>query len=111
MGSLPAQGCGFDYDGENEGHGGFLATNIANQGLLRGWLESTGPDVVMVHLGTNDVWSNIAAGEIVASLESLVADMRENNPAMKILVSLPFVSSAEDEGGAGDGAKESRSRR
>lgn len=57
-----------------------------------GWLASTGPDVVMVHLGTNDVWSNIAAEEIVGALESLVGDMRASNPAMKILVS-PFPSS------------------
>ncbi|KAL2105875.1 hypothetical protein VUR80DRAFT_7615 [Thermomyces stellatus] len=86
VGTLPGQGCGFEYDGENEGHGGFLATNIAAEGLLTGWLEATGPDVVMVHLGTNDVWSNIAAEEIVAALESLVGDMRANNPAMKILI-------------------------
>ena len=58
-----------------------------------GWLASTGPDVVMVHLGTNDVWSNIAAGEIVGALESLVGDMRASNPAMKILVSPLFLLS------------------
>ncbi|KAK7177881.1 cellulose-binding family ii [Paraphaeosphaeria sporulosa] len=34
VGTLPAPGCGFPYDGENEGHGGFLATDIANQNLL-----------------------------------------------------------------------------
>lgn len=107
VGTLPGQGCGFEYDGENEGHGGFLATNIAAEGLLTGWLEATGPDVVMVHLGTNDVWSNIAAEEIVAALESLVGDMRANNPAMKILVRAffpppyPFESRAKGEGWAG----------
>src|SRR5678815_749689 len=31
VGTLPPQGCGVPYDGDNEGHGGFLATNIANQ--------------------------------------------------------------------------------
>jgi hypothetical protein len=30
VGTLPPQGCGFPYDGENEGHGGYLATNVAN---------------------------------------------------------------------------------
>jgi len=58
VGTLPRQGCGFTYDGENEGHSGFLATNIARQNQLIGWLSQTKPDVVMVHLGTNDVWSN-----------------------------------------------------
>lgn len=87
MGTLPSQGCGFDHDGDNEGHGGFLATNIANEGLLRGWLESTGPDVVMVHLATNDIWSAISTEEILGAFESLVGDMRDSNPQMKILVS------------------------
>src|SRR5512147_1449045 len=30
VGTLPAQGCGFTYDGENEGHGGILGTNMAD---------------------------------------------------------------------------------
>ncbi len=50
VGTLPTQGCGFVYDGENEGHGGYLATNIANQSLLPGWLAATDPDVVIMHL-------------------------------------------------------------
>ena len=61
VGTLPPQGCGFTYDGENEGHGGFLATNVASQNQLVGWLAATDPDVVLMHFGTNDVWSNIAA--------------------------------------------------
>src|ERR1041384_2601490 len=61
VGTLPAPGCGFAYDGENEGHGGYLATDIANQNQLPGWLSATRPDVVLMHLGTNDVWNNIPA--------------------------------------------------
>ena len=87
MGTLPAQGCGFTYDGENEGHGGFLATNIANQGLLVGWLRQTTPDIVMMHLGTNDVWNNKSADEILKAFDTLVGQMRQNNKDMKILVS------------------------
>jgi hypothetical protein len=44
--------CGIPFDGDNEGHGGYLATNIANQNLLPGWLSATNPDIVMMHLGT-----------------------------------------------------------
>ena len=46
------------YDGDNEGHGGILGTNIADQNLLPAWLAATDPDVVLMHLGTNDVWNN-----------------------------------------------------
>jgi len=86
VGTLPAQGCGFPYDGENEGHGGYLATNIANQNLLPAWLAATDPDVVLMHLGTNDVWSNLSPATILAAFTTLVTQMRAANPAMKILV-------------------------
>ena len=78
--------CGIPFDGDNEGHGGYLATNIANQNLLPGWLSATNPDIVMMHLGTNDVWNNIAPTTILAAYSTLVNQMRANNPHMRILV-------------------------
>jgi lysophospholipase L1-like esterase len=86
VGTLPIQGCGITYDGDNEGHGGYLATNIANQNLLPGWLSATTPDIVLMHLGTNDVWSNIAPSTILAAFSTLVDQMRASNSHMKILV-------------------------
>jgi lysophospholipase L1-like esterase len=86
VGTLPAQGCGFTYDGDNEGHGGYLATNVASQNLLPGWLAATDPDVVLMHFGTNDVWSNLPPATILAAFTTLVAQMRAANPAMKIMV-------------------------
>src|SRR6266481_5717606 len=56
--------CGTPFDGDNDGHGGYLATNIANQNQLPPWLAATNPDVVMLQLGTNDVWNNIAPATI-----------------------------------------------
>ena len=41
VGTLPPQGCGVAYDGDNEGHGGILATNIADQNQLPAWLSAT----------------------------------------------------------------------
>ncbi|PRY38766.1 ricin-type beta-trefoil lectin domain protein [Umezawaea tangerina] len=86
VGTLPAQGCGFTYDGENEGHGGFLATRIADENQLPGWLSSTRPDIVLVHLGTNDVWNNIPASTILTAFTKLVGQMRASNPDTKVLV-------------------------
>ena len=86
VGTLPPQGCGFTYDGENEGHGGILATNIASQNQLPAWLSATHPDIVMMHLGTNDVWSNLPPATILAAFSTLVDQMRASNPSMKILV-------------------------
>jgi lysophospholipase L1-like esterase len=86
VGTLPPQGCGVTYDGDNEGHGGILATNIVSQNQLPGWLSATHPDIVMMHLGTNDVWNNIAPATILAAFGTLVDQMRASNPNMKILV-------------------------
>ena len=86
VGTQPAQGCGVAYDGDGEGHGGALATTTASSGALTGWLSATNPDIVMMHFGTNDVWSNIAPDTILSAFSTLVDQMRANNPNMKILV-------------------------
>ncbi|TDD00614.1 cellulose-binding protein [Nonomuraea deserti] len=86
VGTLPPQGCGVAHDGDNEGHGGFLATNVAAQNQLPGWLSTTRPDVVLMHFGTNDVWSDIAPATILGAFTTLANQMRASNPAMKILV-------------------------
>jgi lysophospholipase L1-like esterase len=86
VGTLPPQGCGIPYDGDNEGHGGILATDIANQNLLPPWLAATRPDIVMMHLGTNDVWNARTPDVILAAFSKLVDQMRAQNPNMQILV-------------------------
>ncbi|GIH95153.1 hypothetical protein Psi01_57830 [Planobispora siamensis] len=86
VGTLPPQGCGVAHDGDNEGHGGFLATDVARQNQLPAWLAATRPDVVMMHFGTNDVWSNVPPATILDAYTTLVNQMRASNPGMKILV-------------------------
>ncbi|MEQ4306128.1 cellulose binding domain-containing protein [Plantactinospora sp. B6F1] len=86
VGTLGPQGCGQPYDGENEGHGGALVTTVADQNQLPPWLAATRPDVVLMHFGTNDVWSNRATATILAAYGKLVDQMRASNPAMTILV-------------------------
>ena len=86
VGTLGPQGCGVPYDGDNEGHGGFLGTNIADQNLLPGWLAATDPDIVLMHLGTNDVWNNRSPATILAAFGKLVDQMRAQNPGMVVLV-------------------------
>ncbi|AKG46491.1 SGNH/GDSL hydrolase family protein [Streptomyces xiamenensis] len=86
VGTQAPQGCGFPHDGEHEGHGGYLATGIADQNLLPGWLAATTPDVVLMHLGTNDVWSARPTPVILDAYTTLVRQMRESNPGMRVLV-------------------------
>jgi lysophospholipase L1-like esterase len=88
VGSVLGNGCnyGYSYDPDNEGHAGYLATNIANQNQLPGWLSAAKPDIVLMHLGTNDVWSSLPTNTILAAYTKLVGQMRAGNPSMKILV-------------------------
>ena len=88
VGGVLGNGCnyGYSYDPDNEGHAGYLATNIADQNQLPGWLSAAKPDVVLMHLGTNDVWSSLPTNTILAAYTKLVGQMRASNPNMKILV-------------------------
>ncbi|KAF6813686.1 cellulose-binding family ii [Colletotrichum plurivorum] len=86
VGTWKGQGCGFEYDGENEGHGGLLVTEIARENMLEGWLRETKPDIIMMHLGTNDVWSDKKPHDIIGAYDKLVDTMRESKGTMKILV-------------------------
>lgn len=78
--------CGVPFDGDNEGHAGYTATGIASQNLLPGWLSATSPDIVAMHLGTNDAWGGTAVSTILSAYSTLVSQMRANNPNMIILV-------------------------
>ncbi|WP_433516274.1 cellulose binding domain-containing protein [Nonomuraea sp. CA-143628] len=89
VGSVPDGGCnyGYSYDGDNEGHGGYAATGIADQNQLPPWLAAAKPDIVLMHLGTNDMWGGfIPTSTVLAAYTKLVGQMRANNPNMKIIV-------------------------
>ncbi|GAA3762786.1 lysophospholipase L1-like esterase [Spinactinospora alkalitolerans] len=86
VGTLGPQGCGVPHDGDNEGHGGLLVTDAAERGLLVDWLAATDPDVVLMHFGTNDVWSGVPTETILDAYGTLVAQMRASNPDMHVVV-------------------------
>jgi len=88
VGTLSPAGCANDIPNDyHEGHGGFLATGIANNDQLPPWLAATNPDIVMMHLGTNDSFSATNTVSIIlAAYTKMVGQMRANNPNMKILV-------------------------
>jgi cellulase/cellobiase CelA1 len=82
-------GCnpGYSYDFDHEGHGGYSATGIASNDQLPPWLAAARPDVVLMHLGTNDMWGGyIPLQDKLTAFTKLVGQMRAQNPAMKIIV-------------------------
>ncbi|WP_238010146.1 cellulose binding domain-containing protein [Dactylosporangium sp. AC04546] len=82
-------GCnpGYAYDFDHEGHGGYSATGIADNNQLPPWLTAARPDVILMHLGTNDMWGGyIPLATKLAAFTKLVGQMRADNPAVKIIV-------------------------
>jgi len=78
---------GFSYDPDHEGHGGFSAVGIADNNQLPPWLSAAAPDIVVMHLGTNDLWGGWQSMDtIMAAFTKLVGQMRANNPDIKLLV-------------------------
>ncbi|GIG70612.1 cellulose binding domain-containing protein [Phytomonospora endophytica] len=80
-------GYGFTYDGDHEGHSGLAATALAANGQLPSWLAAARPDVVVMHLGTNDMWGGyIPTDNVIAAYTTLIGQMRAQNPAMRVVV-------------------------
>ncbi|KAF2204680.1 SGNH hydrolase [Delitschia confertaspora ATCC 74209] len=90
VGSNKAPDCGANfkgYDGENEGHAGALATDYAKNKNLTGWLKDAKPDIVLMHVGTNDIIQGRKTEEILDAYSKLVDEMRGSTKNMKILIS------------------------
>ncbi|MFJ6673391.1 cellulose binding domain-containing protein [Actinosynnema sp. NPDC091369] len=87
VGTQQGGGCSVPFDVDHEGHGGYSAIGIAEQGQLPPWLAAARPDVVLMHLGTNDMWGNFRpVDSVIAAYSVLVDQMRAHNPDVEILV-------------------------
>ena len=84
-----------DFDMDHEGHWGWKADEILAQ--LDGWARKFRPDVVLVHLGSNDIFRREPHDETVAELAEIIATLRKHNPRVKILVAT--LISVADPGG------------
>jgi lysophospholipase L1-like esterase len=80
-----SQRSGPGPDPDHEGHGGWTIDRISRH--LDGWLATYRPDIVLVHLGTNNVTRGEAAPVIAAKLSALVDQIRVDLPASRIVVS------------------------
>lgn len=88
VGSRPGPtNCGFAFDGDSEGHSGALATEFADKNQLPAWLNAAKPDIIIMHLGTNDALKGKPVKQILDAYSKLVDQMRASKPNMKIIIS------------------------
>ncbi|MEU8819099.1 SGNH/GDSL hydrolase family protein [Actinoplanes sp. NPDC048796] len=82
VGSRQAGPSGTDRD--NEGHPGWRIDQIAAE--VDGWLDTYRPDVVLLHIGTNDIAQNRPVDVSAAGLSALIDQIRAGRPGADIFV-------------------------
>ena len=93
------QHMGLNFDQDHEGHWGWRTDEILNGRLAAGslteWLDYYTPDVVLIHLGTNDVYQNQSTTSTVEELKQVIDMLRADNPDVIIFVAklIPTASS------------------
>ncbi len=71
-------------DSDNEGHPGWRIEQITAS--IDGWIASTQPDVVLLHIGTNDMAQNFDVANAPARLGELIDRIVADDPAVVVLV-------------------------
>jgi lysophospholipase L1-like esterase len=84
-------------DARHEGHSGWRIDQIED-GIAGGWLEAYKPDLVLLHIGTNDIWQNKGANA-PARLSWLIDDILSRLPSTRVIVAqiLPMTNGASFE--------------
>ncbi|HEY9906423.1 MAG TPA: SGNH/GDSL hydrolase family protein [Thermosynechococcaceae cyanobacterium] len=88
VGSTRQQLGGFlppaDFDRDHEGHWGWRVDEILPR--IEQWSQQARPDIVLIHLGTNDLASRQSIESTVGELQSLIQILRRVNPRVKVLI-------------------------
>jgi hypothetical protein len=85
-----------DFDQHHEGHWGWRADEIA--ATIGGWAATHQPDIVLIHLGTNDLGQGEDVSSTLDDLRQIVLRLREQRPGVIVLLAqlIPRAGSAGD---------------
>lgn len=82
-----------DFDMDNEGHSGWMFEHILKppqwdsaRGNLNEWIKTYTPDIVLIELGTNDVFQCRKPADMFANLNVILYLLREKNKHIKIFL-------------------------
>lgn len=73
-----------DFDRDHEGHWGWRADEILDR--IRGWVVDSQPDVILIHLGSNDVFQDQSIDSTVSDLSEIIDTVRESRPEATFLL-------------------------
>ncbi|PVY38083.1 SGNH/GDSL hydrolase family protein [Pontibacter virosus] len=85
------------FTNKHEGHWGWTTTDLLNgyenptpykrdKGKLSDWLKGYTPDVVLMHLGTNDMIHSKTTSGTVSRIEQIIGQLRADNENVAILL-------------------------
>jgi lysophospholipase L1-like esterase len=80
-----------DFDQRHEGHSGWRADEVLSH--ITSWAEAANPDIVLVHLGTNDLWQGQSAEETADDIAGVIERLRKVNSRVEILLAQIIPSS------------------
>jgi acyl-CoA thioesterase-1 len=72
-----------DFDADHEGHRGWTSAQVLER--IDDWAARNPPDLVLLHLGTNDV-GLAGVGQTMANLTAIAESLRRHNPQVTLLV-------------------------
>lgn len=73
-----------NFDQDHEGHSGDRADEVATN--VEQWATQTKPDVVLLHLGSNDLEQDQSNSTTIDDLSDVIANLRAAVPKVKILL-------------------------
>lgn len=73
-----------DYDHDHEGHWGWFADEVLER--IDDWAVRATPDIVLMHLGTNDIGSGQDIEETTNEIREIVQRLRVHNPRVHVLL-------------------------
>jgi len=75
---------GLSFDRDHEGHWGWHANEI--QDHIQTWLNQYSPDIVLLYIGTNDIFSGESASQTSNEILGIIRELRFHDPQIAILL-------------------------
>jgi len=85
-----------DFDIDHEGHWGWRTDEVLAK--IDGWARQAQPDIVLLHLGTNDIAQRQENEDTAEELRRIIIILRKHNPRVEILLAqlIPMAGKTAD---------------
>lgn len=84
VGSQRASGPAELKDWDHEGHSGWQNSNF--QPVVQGYVSTYTPNVIIFHVGTNDIWSNIDPNLAITRMRDVLSKIYAGKPDTHVIV-------------------------